>query len=354
MGLDAILQVARGDLDLDASVSIDEGEVLALLGPNGSGKTTVLSAIAGLLAIDRGRITIDGQVVDDVDQRIFVAPERRGVGVVFQGTLLFNELSVIENVAFGLRARGTRRARARACADEWLERFDLVPFADRRPSNLSGGQAQRVALARALASEPRVLLLDEPTSALDVRTSAEVRRDLMRLREDRSVTTLLITHDPLDAFALADRIAVLENGRIAQRGTLDEVAAHPRSRHIADMIGISLVRGTVRDGTLVTASGTRIVVPADTPSGRSIATIRPTSVALHRVQPEGSARNCWPMRVIDLDRHPDRIRVRLDGPLVLLAELTPAGAAALDLVEGDEVWSSVKASEVSVLPELTP
>ncbi len=354
MGLDARLGVRRGEFHLDVSLSIAEGEVLAVLGPNGAGKSTILTAVAGLLAVDDGCIVIDTTVVDDAEHQIFVAPEHRNVGVVFQGAPLFDSLSVIENVAFGPRARGARRAAARSVATDWLRKFDLLALTDRRPAELSGGQAQRVALARALATDPALLLLDEPTAALDIRAKAEVRRDLLRLQRERPVTTLLITHDPLDAFALADRIAVLENGRVAQSGTLDEVAAHPRSRHIADMIGISLVRGDVTDGVLTTATGATVVVPADTPPGPSIVSIRPASVSLHRTEPEGSARNCWPMTVIDLDRHPDRIHVRLDGPLPLLAELTPSGAAALALTPGDHIWSSVKASEVSVLPDLAP
>ena len=166
------------------------------------------------------------------------------------------------------------------------------------------------------------------------------------------MTTLLVTHDPLDAFALADRVIVLEEGRIVQSGALDEVASHPRSRHIADMVGLSLVRGEVRDGALTTASGARLVVPADSPSGPSVASIRPAAVSLHRAEPEGSARNAWKMTISDLDRHPERVRARLNGPIPLLAELTPAGAEALALNVGDDIWASVKASEVTVTPDL--
>jgi len=352
MSIDANFQIQLAEFSLEVELKLTEGEVLAVLGPNGSGKSTLLRALSGLQPIESGVIKIHDVVVDDAEHSLFVMPEHRHVSVMFQSSELFNNLSVLENVAFGLRSRGTKRNIARAHAAEWLERFSLEQFAQRRPTSLSGGQAQRVALARALATNPNLLLLDEPTSALDVRAKAEIRRDLLRLRQQRPVTTLLVTHDPLDAFALADRVIVLEEGRIVQSGALDDVASHPRSRHIADMVGLSLVRGEVRDGALTTPSGARLVVPADSPPGLSVASIRPASVSLHRAEPEGSARNAWTMTVTDIDRHPERVRARLNGPIPLLAELTPAGAEALALTVGDTIWASVKASEVVVTPDL--
>jgi molybdate transport system ATP-binding protein len=352
MSIDADFQIQLAEFSLEVELKLAEGEVLAVLGPNGSGKSTLLRALSGLQPIESGVIKIHDVVVDDAEHSIFVMPEHRHVGVMFQSSELFNNLSVLENVAFGLRSRGTKRNIARVNAAEWLERFSLEQCAQRRPTSLSGGQAQRVALARALATNPNLLLLDEPTAALDVRAKAEIRRDLLRLRQQRPVTTLLVTHDPLDAFALADRVIVLEEGRVVQSGALDDVASHPRSRHIADMVGLSLVRGEVRDGALTTPSGARLVVPADSPSGLSVASIRPASVSLHRAEPEGSARNAWVMTVTDIDRHPERVRARLNGPIPLLAELTPSGAEALALTVGDTIWASVKASEVTVTPDL--
>lgn len=354
MSIDAHFTIHRSEFELRVEIEVGDGEVLAVLGPNGSGKSTLLQALAGLQPIDEGKISLNGIVVDDADRGVFVMPELRHVGVMFQDCSLFNNLSIAENIAFGLRARGMRKPMARARAEEWLGRFSLESFGRRRPSSLSGGQIQRVALARALATEPAVLLLDEPTSALDVRAKAEIRRDLLRLRGERPMTTLLITHDPLDAFALADRVVVLEEGRVVQSGVLDDVASHPRSRHIADMVGLSLLHGEVTGGVLTSDSGARLIVPADTPPGRSVASIRPTSVSLHRTRPEGSARNSWSMTVTDLDRHPERVRVRLAGPVPLLAELTPAGADSLGLILGDTIWASVKASEVAVSPDLAP
>lgn len=352
MSISAHFTVARQDFRLAVDFDLDDGAVLAVLGPNGSGKSTLLRSLNGLQPIDRGSISLDGTLVDDVDQSIFVLPERRQIGMMFQDSLLFENLDVLENIAFGLRAKGQHRKAARHTARLWLERLALDELLSRRPSQLSGGQAQRVALARALATEPRVLLLDEPTSSLDVVAKAEIRRDLVRLRNERPVTTIVVTHDPLDAFALADHVLVLEQGRVVQSGELDDVAAHPKSRHVADMVGLSILRGNVHDGVLTTPAGVSLSVPADTPSGPSIASIRPASVSLHRSKPEGSARNSWELRIHDLDRHPERVRVRLTGPFLLLAEITPAATEALALTVGDTVWASVKASEVSVSPDL--
>ena len=352
MSISAHFTVARQDFRLAVDFDLDDGAVLAVLGPNGSGKSTLLRSLNGLQPIDRGWISLDGTLVDDVDQSTFVLPEHRQIGMMFQDSLLFEHLDVLENIAFGLRAKGQHRKAARHTARLWLERLALDELLSRRPSQLSGGQAQRVALARALATEPRVLLLDEPTSSLDVVAKAEIRRDLVRLRNERPVTTIVVTHDPLDAFALADHVLVLEQGRVVQSGELDDVAAHPKSRHVADMVGLSILRGNVHDGVLTTPAGVSLSVPADTPSGPSIASIRPASVSLHRSKPEGSARNSWELRIHDLDRHPERVRVRLTGPFLLLAEITPAATEALALTVGDTVWASVKASEVSVSPDL--
>lgn len=351
MSLSARFSVHHEEFELKIEFELGDGEVLAVLGPNGSGKSTLLRTLAGLRAVDTGDISINGTVVDDAEHKTFVMPEHRSIGVVFQDNALFNNLSVLENIAFGLRARGVSRTRARSTANEWLELFGLTSFAQRRPASLSGGQSQRVALARALAMNPGLLLLDEPTSALDVRAKAEIRRDLLRLRRELPVTTILVTHDPLDALALADRVIVLEDGRIVQSGTLDDVASHPQSRHIADMVGLSLVRGEVQGGILTATSGARLVVPADSPSGPSVASIRPAAVSLHRSEPEGSARNAWEMTITDLDRHPEWVRARMAGALSLLAELTPAGADALSLQVGDTIWASVKASEITVTPD---
>ena len=349
MTLSARIVRTLGSLDLDVELATSPGEVVALLGPNGAGKSTVLGCLAGLLAIDGGQIQLDGEILDDPLAGVFVPPEQRAVAVVFQDYLLFPNLTALENVAFGLRARGMSRRLARARAGEWLERFGLADHAGHRPIALSGGQAQRVALARTLATEPRLALLDEPLAALDAATRGEVRRDLRRLLASVDGTSIVVTHDPIDAYALADRVVVVESGRVVQSGALADVTAHPRSRYIADLVGVNLLTGTTDDGAIVTASGGRIV-PADRVAGAAVAVIQPHAVALYLAPPGGSPRNVWPVTVVDIDRQADRVRVRLEGPVALVAEITPDALDALALRIGDRAWASVKATEITTYP----
>ena len=342
-----------GTLDLDVELDVRSGELLALLGPNGAGKSTLLRCLAGLDPIDEGVITLDGAVVDDPDADTFVDPEDRSIGFVFQNHLLFEQMTVLENVAFGLRARRVPKVEARRLAGEWLERFGLAEYADQRPRSLSGGQSQRIALARALATDPRLLLLDEPLAALDVGTRATVRRDLRRHLDTFGGMRILVTHDPVDAYALADRVAIIEAGRIVQTGTLAEVTAHPTSRYVADLVGVNLVSGTVVDGVLTTPSGARVVI-ADAPAGASFATIRPHSISLARASTgdgaASSARNAWTGRIADIDRMGGRVRVGIDGPLPLTAEITVEALDALQLHAGDVVVASAKATDIEVYP----
>jgi molybdate transport system ATP-binding protein len=346
----ARIALRLGTLDLAADIEVKRGELLALLGPNGAGKSTVLRCLAGLAPIDAGTIRIDDTIVDDPALDTFVEPEDRPVGFVFQDYLLFEHMTVLENVAYGLRARKAPRAQARRTARMWLDRVGLAGYADQRPRALSGGQAQRAALARALATDPRLLLLDEPLAALDAGARAAVRRDLRRHLETFDGMRLLVTHDPVDAYALADRVAILDAGRIVQVGTLAEVTAHPRSRYVADLVGVNLVTGTVSDGVLVTASGAHVVI-ADALPGPSFAMIRPHSIALVREPPHGSsARNTWRGTIIDIDRLGDRARVGIDGELSLTAEITVAALEALELRPGDDIHASAKATDIEVYP----
>lgn len=350
MTLSAQIAVRLGTLDVHADLDVKPGELVALLGPNGAGKSTVLRCLAGLEPIDEGRVVIDDVVVDDPGSDTFVEPEARPIGFVFQNYLLFEHMSVLENVAYGLRARNTPKAQARRSAREWLERVGLADYADERPRALSGGQAQRAALARALATDPRLLLLDEPLAALDAGTRSSVRRDLRRHLETFDGMRILVTHDPVDAYALADRVAILDAGRIVQVGTLAEVAAHPRSRYVADLVGVNLVAGMVVDGALTTNAGARVVV-VDADPGPSFAVIRPSSIALVRELPaESSARNAWHGTIVDIDRLGDRVRVGIDGQLPLTAEITIAALDALQLRPGDDIHASVKATDIEVYP----
>src|SRR6185436_15911922 len=219
MRLVAHVRVVRGGFALDVALTVEAGETVAILGPNGSGKTTLLHALAGLVPLDKGDVHLDGDIFDDVAAGVSMVTEHRPVAVVFQDLLLFPHLSALENVAFGLRCRGQSAPGARHAAQIWLDRMGLGAFANARPPTLSGGQAQRVALARALAVQPKLLLLDEPLAAVDVQVRAQLRRDLRRHLASFDGVRVLVTHDPLEAFALADRVAVLEGGRVVQTGT---------------------------------------------------------------------------------------------------------------------------------------
>ncbi|MFS8477683.1 MAG: ABC transporter ATP-binding protein [Micromonosporaceae bacterium] len=345
----ADIAVRLGDFRLDVSLRVAAGEVVALLGPNGAGKTTALRALAGLRPLDAGRIALGDTVLDDPAAGVFVPPDRRPVGVVFQDYLLFPHLSVMDNVAFGLRCRGARRAEARRAAVEWLDRVGLAAQAARRPRDLSGGQAQRVALARALAVHPRLLLLDEPLAALDARIRLETRAHLQRRLRDQQAATLLVTHDPLDAMVLADRVVVVEDGRVVQEGDAAEITRRPRTDYVARLAGLNLYRGTGDGGHVVLPGGVALAV-ADPVTGPAFVAFPPTAVALFRTRPDGSPRNTWPARVDGMERHGSHIRVHLDGPVPVAADVTPPAAADLALAPGTDVWVAVKATETSAYP----
>jgi molybdate transport system ATP-binding protein len=349
VSLEARVELLLGQLHLDVDLAVGSGELVVLLGPNGAGKTTLLRALAGLVPLDRGRVVLDGRVLEDAESGEWVATERRPVGFVFQDYLLFPHLSALENVAFGLRARGVGRAEARRRAAAWLDRVGLAAHAAARPRALSGGQAQRVALARAMVAQPRLLLLDEPLAALDAATRSEVRRDLRRHLASFDGTRLLVTHDPLEAVALADRLVVLENGRVTQTGTPNQVGARPRSRYVAELVGVNLYRGRA-DGRSIRLANGGTVVAADLHRGEVFAAVHPHAVALHRQPPEGTPRNVWAGTADTLEVIGDRVRVRVAGTVPIIAEVTPAAAGELRLADGGPVWASVKATEVTVYP----
>lgn len=216
--LDANIRVDFPALRLDVQLSVAAGEVLGLVGPNGSGKTTILRAIAGLQPLAAGRIHINGVVVDDPQAEVHIAPQDRRVGVVFQDYRLFPHLSARDNVAFGLRCNGKRRADARRIADEWIERVELGAHRDHRPNALSGGQAQKVALARSLAVEPDVLLLDEPLAAVDPGTRTSLGEDLGRYLASFSGATVMVSHDREEIRARTNRVIVIQAGRATWTG----------------------------------------------------------------------------------------------------------------------------------------
>ncbi len=347
VGLRADVGLQLGTLDLDVRVTAAPGEVVAVLGPNGAGKTTLLRAIAGLLPITRGSIAVGGRTVEDPVRGIRLAPQGRSVGVVFQQHLLFPHLTVLENVAFGPRSRGVARDEARSRARLWLEQVGLRDHASARPAALSGGQAQRVALARALATDPDLLLLDEPLAALDVDTRRTVRRLLRRHLAAFGGPVLLVTHEPLEAITLADRLVIVEDGRVVQDDVPAAVARRPRSRWAARLVGLNLYRGRAIDGEVALDTGGRLTLaePVDEPSD-VLVVVHPRAVALYPTRPSGSPRNVWQATVDALDIHDDHVRVHLEGPIPIVAQITAASLADLAIVEGSGIWVAVKATEI--------
>ncbi len=346
MSLDATVDIRFERLAIAVDVQVANGEVVALVGPSGAGKTSVLRAIAGLLPLTTGRIAVDGTVFEDTATGEYVPPERRNLGVVFQDALLFPHMTVLDNVASGLRFTGTSWLIARARAREWLARIGIDELADAMPAALSGGQAQRVALTRALATRPRVLLLDEPLSALDVATRTDVRRELRRHLASFDGIRLLVTHDPIDALALADRLVVLERGHVVQSGSSLDVTAEPRSRYVADFVGVNWLRGRALDGVVTLGAGDTLTVPESAP-GDVFVVIHPRAVALHRRRPEGSPRNVLPGTILSADDEGTRVRIRVAVPFPLVAEVTRAAAAELEVDRGGAVWVTVKATEIT-------
>ncbi|CAL9581183.1 Molybdenum import ATP-binding protein ModC [Streptomyces sp. enrichment culture] len=343
-GLDARLVVDRGTFRLDVALTAAPGDVVALLGPNGAGKTTALRALAGLTPLTDGHLRLDGVLLDRTP------PESRPVGVVFQDYLLFPHLTALDNVAFGPRCRGAGKAEARALAAEWLDRMGLSGHAGAKPRRLSGGQAQRVALARALATRPRLLLLDEPLAALDARTRLEVRARLRHHLAEFEAVAVLVTHDPLDAMVLADRLVVVEHGRIVQEGAPADIARRPRTDYIAQLVGLNLYRGLADGHTVRLDAGPALTTTEDL-TGPVFVAFPPGAVTLHRERPTGSsARNLWRCEVAGLETHGDRIRVDLTGELALAADLTTVSAAELGLHPGVSVWAAVKATQTHAYP----
>ncbi|MFI5805092.1 ABC transporter permease [Streptomyces sp. NPDC051561] len=325
----------------------EAGTTIAVVGPNGAGKTTLLRALLGLTSRARATpLLLDGTDVSGLP------PHRRQVAWVPQDGALFPHLSALGNTAYGLRARGVPRAEARRSAQEWLDRLQVGALAHRKPAEVSGGQAQRIALARALASRPRLLLLDEPLSALDQTTRARVRHTLRAHLADFGGVCLIVTHDPVEAVSLADRILVLDEGDVLQDAPPAEVARHPRSPWVARMLGRNAWPATVSAGGLQLHGGGLLVV-ADAPCAgtEALAIIAPEAVSVHRERPGGSPRNVWPGTVREVTSSGSRLRLLISSEEApdLVAEVTPQAAAELGLVDGAPVWTSVKATEVTVV-----
>ncbi len=347
-GLSADFRVDARDVQL--AIEVADGERLAVIGPNAAGKSTLLQVVAGLLGPDRGRVSLAGRVLTDIAHAIQVPPHQRRIGLLAQSGLLFGHLSVAENVAFGPRSRRASRRTAQRTAHDWLERLGVADLASRRVGELSGGQAQRVALARTLASEPDALLLDEPTSALDVRMAAGLRTVLSDLTRGR--TTVLVSHDLLDIVSLADRVVVVEQGRVAEQGPTAQLLARPSSAFAARLADVNIIRGELADANTLVFGPIRVHGLPDDPtatSGPGIATLRPGAVVVALHEPDTSARNTWPGMISSLSTLPHGIRVRVDvGGTELAADVTAASAATMHLEPGLPIWLAAKAQEVSL------
>lgn len=353
LNIRATLDERRVHLELQ----VRPGEVVALLGANGAGKSTLLSLISGLIRPDSGRITLDEQVLVDVDQGVWVPPHRRGVVLLAQQALLFPHLTAMANVAFGPRSKGSGHKAAKAEAARWLEAVDASEFADRRPAQLSGGQAQRIAIARALAADPALLLLDEPMAALDVAVAPALRQLLRRVLRDTGRTALLVTHDLIDAMSLSDRVVVLEAGRIVEDGPTRAVLTEPRSPFAARIAGVDLIAGIANEHGLVTTGGVRIqgiCDPTCVAGEHAVAVFSPAAVAVHLTAPTGSPRNHFVVTIAEIEPRGELIRLHTadiaGGTGVLIADITAAAAADLELVPGKQVYFAVKATEVQIYP----
>ena len=350
-GLTVEAEVKRGSFTLMVSLVAEPGQVLALLGPNGAGKSTLLSAVAGLTPVSAGRITLAGQLLDDADQGTFVEASGRPIGFVFQNYRLFPHMSVADNVAFSPRARGQGKQAARAAASYWLDRLGLTELADRKPGQLSGGQAQRVALARALAGQPSLLLLDEPLSALDAGTRLDVQAELKRHLADFSGPCLLVTHDPIEALVLADQVVVLEQGHVVQQGTPALIARQPGTDYVAKLVGLNLYAGRADGSAVALAAGGTFVIPDRGQHGDVLVAVRPSAIVVSTEPPRSSsARNTWQAKITGLTLLANRVRLDLDGPPHALVDVTPAAVTDLSLDPGSQVWLSVKATDLEVYP----
>ena len=349
--LQARLASRRGEFALAAELSADAGSTLVVVGPNGSGKSTVLRMLAGLDRPDEGMVHLDGEVWGDTARGAWLPAERRSVGWLPQELALFPHLSALENVAFGLRARGEGTA-AMARAREALHALGLERELGRRPAALSGGERQRVALARALVVEPKLLLLDEPLSSIDPSARASLRGILKQALAARGVTTVYVTHSPLEALALGGKLAVMHEGRVVQEGMPADLLHRPRSEAAGAFIGTNFFRGILasRDGSglvaIHTAAGELLAADPGL-DGEVFVAIDPREIVLSREAPSGSARNVFRGRVVEIAPEPprgERVRVALATRPPLVAEVTRQALESLGVTEGSEVFAAFKAT----------
>ena len=343
------LSVRLGDFSLkEISLEILRNEYFIILGPTGAGKTILLETLAGIHAPESGSIRLDGREITAAE------PKDREIGMVYQDYMLFPHLTARENIAFGLRQRKSPRKEEQERVAEASALLDITGLLDRYPNTLSGGEQQRVALARALVLRPKVLLLDEPLNALDSRSREKMRRELRRIQRLTGTTIVQITHHFEDVYALADRIAILREGRIVQAGEPSTVFLHPADRFVAEFLGIgNIVRGTSEvsgDLARITTSAGQAFYAASPVTGEVIATLHPEDIILSAAPFASSARNCLPGTVSEIVPLGNTVRVILDAGFPLTAVLTRESCSELHLAPGSTVYATFKASAVHVIP----
>ena len=343
------LSVTLGEFSVkDISLEVNPHEYFIILGPTGAGKTILLETIAGIHPPDHGRIFLEGREITGEDPRL------RPIGMVYQDFMLFPHLSVEENIAFGLHQKKMPLDERQALVREMSSLLEISHLLGRYPGTLSGGEKQRVALARALVLRPKILLLDEPMSALDVSTRERMRQELLRIRRHTGTTIVQITHHFDDVFSLADRIAVMREGRIVQVGETSKVFQHPSNTFVAEFLGISnIIHGSAsRDGRIVR------ITPREGPSfkaacditGDVIATLPAEDVIISKAPFASSARNCIQGTVREIVASGSTVRVVLDAGFSLTALLTRESCRELDLEPGSQAFATFKATAVHVIP----
>jgi molybdate transport system ATP-binding protein len=361
---------------LDLGFSAEVGKTTVLLGESGAGKSTVLRLLAGLLHPERGHISLEDVIYFDSERRVIVPPQERPFGYVFQDYVLFPHLNVFENVAFGLRAQHLPQSTIRHRVGKALEQVHLAGLDQRRATQLSGGQQQRVAIARALALQPQLLLLDEPLAALDVQTRREVRQELRHILANIEITTVLVTHQYLEALLFGHAILVLDAGHIIQQGSQHDLLLYPRSSYVAELVGMNFFRGRVihnEANSLCTIQLLHEQHPIEVMAAleehrkdskvpevgeEAFVVVDPRSITLYQQPPESSARNVFIgeiVQVLRLDtpngsgaRWDGRVRVSIllaTSTTPLTAEITEASAARMELSEGKTIYASFKATE---------
>ena len=340
------------EFSLDIAFEVSPSRTFVIIGPSGCGKTTTLNTIAGLMAPDEGRIALNGTILWDSATGADMPAEKRRVGYVFQDFALFPHMSAAENVAYGLRARGAPRRDIPARVEKALSLLGIAHLGLRRPCNLSGGERQRVALARAIACDAEILLLDEPMGSLDAQTRNRVRGELQTLLHSLGKVAIMVTHDYVDALTFGDVICVMDRGRVLQMGDRHELLHRPRSRFVAELTGANFYEGTISSNQMtglaqVWVGETCLYADAPRPEmGDTLLAFFPSDVTLNAGAPSDSARNVFRSKVREIVHMGDKVRVSLNGPLAINAEITAVTLEGLGIAEGDMVYASVPSAAV--------